>query len=216
MTRSGGNMMQFYRYKSYCSYNKIVALDCIIYIILQLTKVCQWLTFWASIFRCILSHSSSYSSILIISSHPWSAFFAPRLHSATCMHSSCADILTVLDVTITLVFFFKGSDWLQTRLLQFGPHHTYRKYTEMAHVLCSETPIRQLSFEISPLWFPLIGKEINCYLGQVSCFYHVMCFVLVLTSTHSVCWSFKLLTILAFIDSFYILHDHPFYLAVPT
>jgi hypothetical protein len=34
-----------------------------------------------------------------------------------------------------------------------------------------------------------------------------MCFVLVLTSTHSVCWSSKLLTILAFIDSFYILLD---------
>lgn len=129
MTRSGGNMMQFYRHKSYCSHNKIAALDCIIYIILQLTKVCQRLTFWASIFRCILSHSSSSSSILIISTHPWSAFFAPRLHSSTCMHSSCADILTVLDVTITLVFFFKGSDWLQTRLLQFEPHHTQKWLT---------------------------------------------------------------------------------------
>jgi hypothetical protein len=81
------------------------------------------------------------------------------------MYSSCADILTVLDVTITLVFFFKGSDWLQTRVLQFGPHHTYRKYIETAHVLCSVTPIRQPSLEISPLWFPLIRKEINCYLG---------------------------------------------------
>jgi hypothetical protein len=89
------------------------------------------------------------------------------------MHSSCADILTALDVTIILVF-SKGSDWLQARALQFGRHHNYRKYTETAHGLCPEIPIRQPSLEISPLWFPLIGKEINCYLGWVSCFYHVV------------------------------------------
>jgi len=129
----------------------------------------------------------------------------PSSHHVSTALLVCIPHVLTFSRSLTLQSLLCSSSKAVTGYRQFGPHHAYRKYTETAHVLCSETPIRQPSLEISPLWFPLIGKEINCYLGQVSRFYHVMCFVLVLTSTHSVCWSFKLFTILVIIDSFYIL-----------
>ena len=66
---------------------------------------------------------------------------------------------------------------------------------------------------ISPDWrsllfgYPMTGKELKCSLSYVSCFSHVMCFVLVLTSTTRGCWFPIHLAILVFVDSLYILLD---------
>jgi len=42
-------------------------------------------------------------------------------------------------------------DWTQARILQFGPNPTYWKCEETTHLLCSSCPIRQFTFEMSPV-----------------------------------------------------------------
>ena len=45
-------------------------------------------------------------------------------------------------------------------------------------MLCCSNPINNPSLEISPIWFPLIGKEFKCDLTWVFCFLSVMlCYV---------------------------------------
>jgi hypothetical protein len=39
--------------------------------------------------------------------------------------------------------------------------NTYRKYKESAHMACSTNPISQPSWDISPIWIPLITNEVN-------------------------------------------------------
>jgi hypothetical protein len=76
----------------------------------------------------------------------------------------------------------------------------------MAHMLCSGNPISHLSLEISPVWFPLIRKELKCDLTQVFCSSYVMCFcVFDFTSTNSVCWLFYILLFLFLLNLSYIL-----------
>jgi hypothetical protein len=35
------------------------------------------------------------------------------------------------------------------------------KYKEAANMLCSDNPFSQTSLEISPIWLPLMEKELN-------------------------------------------------------
>jgi hypothetical protein len=73
----------------------------------------------------------------------------------------------------------------------------------MAHILCSNNPINQLSLVISPIWVSLIGKEDKCDLGYVFCFSHVICCVLVSISTNRTSWLHFYLTILFLSNLFY-------------
>jgi len=75
---------------------------------------------------------------------------------------------------------------------------------EMAHILCSNNPISQLSLVIQPISFSLIGKELKCDLGYVFYFLQVICFgVLVYTSTNRTSWLYVYLTILFLSNLFY-------------
>jgi hypothetical protein len=55
---------------------------------------------------------------------------------------------------------FKGHKigWTQAEILQFESYSIYRRYKETARKLRSDNPISQSNLQISPLWFPLIGK----------------------------------------------------------
>jgi hypothetical protein len=49
-------------------------------------------------------------------------------------------------------------DWTNTAMLQFEANSIRRKYKEAAHILCSNNPIIQPSWDISRVWLPLIDN----------------------------------------------------------
>jgi hypothetical protein len=51
--------------------------------------------------------------------------------------------------------------WDEARILDIESHSKYRKYKEAAHKACSIDPISQPSLDISPIWIPIISKEVN-------------------------------------------------------
>jgi len=71
-----------------------------------------------------------------------------------------------------------------------------KKWTQ---VLCSDNTISQPSLEISPIWLPLIGKELKWDLGYVSYFSPLM-FCVGSYLHQQMVWLFTHLTILVFID----------------
>jgi hypothetical protein len=51
--------------------------------------------------------------------------------------------------------------WKEAKVLQIESSYIWRKYKESAHIMCSTQPISQSSLEISPIWTPLISKEVS-------------------------------------------------------
>jgi len=51
--------------------------------------------------------------------------------------------------------------WNEAKILQIERNSRSRKYKESALMACMNNPISQPSLEISPIWIPLIKKEIN-------------------------------------------------------
>jgi hypothetical protein len=49
--------------------------------------------------------------------------------------------------------------WDEARILEIESR--YRKYKESAHMACSTDPISQPSLEISPIWIPLVSKDVS-------------------------------------------------------
>jgi hypothetical protein len=52
-------------------------------------------------------------------------------------------------------------EWDEARILEIESNSKHRKYKEFAHMACSTNPISQPSLEISPIWIPLISKEVD-------------------------------------------------------
>jgi hypothetical protein len=46
-------------------------------------------------------------------------------------------------------------------VMQTGPNSTYRKCNEAAHVVLVDHPISQPSWDIPPLWTPIIAAEVS-------------------------------------------------------
>jgi hypothetical protein len=51
--------------------------------------------------------------------------------------------------------------WDEARILEIESNSRYRKYKESAHMACSTYPISQPSLEISPIWIPLVSKDVS-------------------------------------------------------
>jgi hypothetical protein len=51
--------------------------------------------------------------------------------------------------------------WDEARILEIESNSRYRKYKISAHMACSTDPISQPSFEISPIWVPLVSKDVS-------------------------------------------------------
>jgi len=70
----------------------------------------------------------------------------------------------------------KGTRLIGHRLVfcDLSPILLLQNMKKWAQVLCSNNSISQPSLEISPIWFPLIGKELKCDLGYVSYFSSLM------------------------------------------
>jgi hypothetical protein len=47
------------------------------------------------------------------------------------------------------------------KVLQVELNRIWRRYKELAHVTCAVQLISQHSLEISPIWTPLITKEVS-------------------------------------------------------
>lgn len=52
-------------------------------------------------------------------------------------------------------------NWTHACILQFESNATYQIYKEASHLICSDKPNSQAILENSPIWLPLIDKEIN-------------------------------------------------------
>jgi hypothetical protein len=57
--------------------------------------------------------------------------------------------------------------WDEGRVLEIESNSRYRKYKESAHMACSTNPVSQPSLDISPLWIPLISKEVSKSKGKL-------------------------------------------------
>jgi hypothetical protein len=55
----------------------------------------------------------------------------------------------------------------EARVLEIESNSTYRKYKESAHMACLTNPISQPSLDISPLWIPLISKDVSKSKGKL-------------------------------------------------
>jgi hypothetical protein len=56
--------------------------------------------------------------------------------------------------------------WDEARVIEIESNSRYRKYKESAHVACLRNTISQPSLDISPLWIPLISKEVSKSKGK--------------------------------------------------
>jgi predicted GIY-YIG superfamily endonuclease len=56
--------------------------------------------------------------------------------------------------------------WDEARILEIESNNRYRKYKESAHMACLTNRISQPSLVISPLWIPLISKEVSQSKGK--------------------------------------------------
>jgi hypothetical protein len=50
--------------------------------------------------------------------------------------------------------------WDQAEILEVECSSLCTKYKETAHIMCCKNPISQASVDMSPLWLPLIRKEL--------------------------------------------------------
>jgi hypothetical protein len=50
--------------------------------------------------------------------------------------------------------------WDDARILEIESSSRYRKYKESAHMACLTNPISQPSFDICPIWSPLISSDV--------------------------------------------------------
>jgi hypothetical protein len=51
--------------------------------------------------------------------------------------------------------------WNEAKILHIEGNIRYRRYKESAHMACMNNPISQHSLDFSPIWIPLIKKEVN-------------------------------------------------------
>jgi hypothetical protein len=51
--------------------------------------------------------------------------------------------------------------WDEAKILAIEGTSRYRKYKESAYMACVNNPISQSSLQISPVWIPLIRKEVT-------------------------------------------------------
>jgi hypothetical protein len=51
--------------------------------------------------------------------------------------------------------------WDETRMLEIESNSRYRKYKELAHKAYLTNPIGHSSFDISPIYIPLISDEVT-------------------------------------------------------
>jgi hypothetical protein len=51
--------------------------------------------------------------------------------------------------------------WDEATILEIESNSRYRKYKESVHMVCSTDPISQPSLEISPIWIPLVSKDVS-------------------------------------------------------
>jgi hypothetical protein len=51
--------------------------------------------------------------------------------------------------------------WDEARILEIESNSRYGKYKESAHMACLTNLISQPSFDISPIWVPLISNEVS-------------------------------------------------------
>jgi hypothetical protein len=56
--------------------------------------------------------------------------------------------------------------WDEATILEIESNSRYGKYKESAHMACVTNPISQPSLDISPLWIPLISKEVSKSKGK--------------------------------------------------
>jgi len=49
----------------------------------------------------------------------------------------------------------------EAKVLEIEPNSRYRTCKESAHTACLENTISQTSLDSSPIWIPLISKQIN-------------------------------------------------------
>jgi hypothetical protein len=56
--------------------------------------------------------------------------------------------------------------WNEAKILHIEGNSRYRKYKESAHMACMNNPISQPSLAFSPIWIPLIKKEVNTLQGR--------------------------------------------------
>ena len=52
-------------------------------------------------------------------------------------------------------------DWNQTEVLELEPNTIYRNYKDATHMSCMYNPISQSSLALSPMWLPLVKKELK-------------------------------------------------------
>jgi hypothetical protein len=57
--------------------------------------------------------------------------------------------------------------WDDARILEIESYSRYRKYKEWAHMSCLTNPISQPSFDIYPIWIPLLSNEV--FISQRRC-----------------------------------------------
>jgi predicted GIY-YIG superfamily endonuclease len=56
--------------------------------------------------------------------------------------------------------------WKEAKSLETKINSVYRKYNEAANKSCLKNSIRQSCNEISPIWYPLISKELSKYVSS--------------------------------------------------
>jgi hypothetical protein len=50
--------------------------------------------------------------------------------------------------------------WNEAKILQIEVNSRQRKYKESARMACMENPVSQPSLVFSPIWIPLVKKEV--------------------------------------------------------
>jgi len=51
--------------------------------------------------------------------------------------------------------------WIEAKILQLQANPVHRKHKAPANVPCSDKPLSQPCWEISPIWFPIISRELE-------------------------------------------------------
>ena len=58
--------------------------------------------------------------------------------------------------------------WTEAEILQLQANPIYRKHKAPANVPCSDKPLSQPCWEISPIWFPVISRELEYGMEMVT------------------------------------------------
>jgi hypothetical protein len=59
-----------------------------------------------------------------------------------------------------------GVGWDDARILEIKSNSRYRKYKELAHIMCLTNQISHPSLDISPIWILLISNEVSNSQGR--------------------------------------------------